>query len=313
MLRSKAFSQRAKAILAVVFLPLFVSAIVDSQKERTTTSDTRTTQNSRLPDPESPGTGKATVNLGAESVSFPAPASYRSALLPVSLEVSTEQNDGKLSVSGKTNLPEETRIAISISTQLFGETISAFEKVPVRNGAFRTNSPLSYKKAALPSATYKLSVSMPVFGQPTSVQEIIGKNGSNLTGDTVAETKARVKLARVENDIKIDGGVSDEANKRLSAEFKKQRDELLSLYRELESFKNSERFLRAGFAPAGHGDWLKRASLLRDSIGDAWGNYRSAAFALVSLGEELQRHKGKETDSAKTYREAFSTSLDDLE
>ncbi len=102
----------------------------------------------------------------------------------VSVEVSfVKTSDGKVKVSGKTNLPDEMELMISLRNKTSG--FFAEDKVSVLNGKFESAG-FSNRGISLPAGNYEVSISSPLPDlEPASVTSVIGKNGENLTGEFI--------------------------------------------------------------------------------------------------------------------------------
>ncbi len=97
----------------------------------------------------------------------------------------TKTNDGRIAVTGKTNLPDGTELIISISEEVFG--FSAQDESMVAKGEFSAG-PLG-PKSGLSAGNYIIEVMMPIpSAQPESVQSIIGNEGQYLTGALVKQS-----------------------------------------------------------------------------------------------------------------------------
>lgn len=94
-------------------------------------------------------------------------------------------DDGRVLVTGKTNLPDNTELLISLSNESIGFT--AQDNSIVNKGAFSAG-PLG-QKAGLSAGNYMVTVMMPVSGvQPDNVQSIVGNEGQYLTGPLVKDS-----------------------------------------------------------------------------------------------------------------------------
>lgn len=96
----------------------------------------------------------------------------------------TNTADGRVLVTGKTNLPEGTKLMVSMSNKTTG--YRAQDESSVVGGKFSAG-PFGYK-TGLTDGVYLIDISTPASAvQPKSVQAIIGKMGENLTGDLVVK------------------------------------------------------------------------------------------------------------------------------
>lgn len=108
------------------------------------------------------------------------PAKSKEAVLEIQLERNTS---GEVRVLGSTNLPNQMDMMVDLCNRSIG--YFAQDKVNVANGSF-TSAWFSNRGKSLPAGTYEVTISspLPTF-QPESVQNIIGKNGENLSGKIV--------------------------------------------------------------------------------------------------------------------------------
>jgi hypothetical protein len=91
--------------------------------------------------------------------------------------------DGKLQITGETNLPEGTKLDV----RMRGKSViyDALSEIKVREGRFRS-AEFSLDKRELPLGEYWVTVTMGLSTmQPPLVREIIGKNGEYLSGDII--------------------------------------------------------------------------------------------------------------------------------
>jgi hypothetical protein len=104
--------------------------------------------------------------------------------IDVSFEVSLVRSpDGKVKVFGKTNLPDQMQLLISIGDKSSGYT--AQDNVTVVKGRFESNG-FSNLDAPLPAGQYDVSINSGLPGiQTDDVKNVIGKDGENLTGQFV--------------------------------------------------------------------------------------------------------------------------------
>lgn len=121
--------------------------------------------------------------LPPEQISPPEPPiQQRSEPLDVIFEVSTEWEDNRLVILGKTNLPDGTEIGGSVirrEPQFIGQTKAKVEHGEFRLGPFGPSYGLGH-------GVYEVSATMPVARmQSAEVRAIIGANGENLRGEPV--------------------------------------------------------------------------------------------------------------------------------
>ncbi|HSY75038.1 MAG TPA: hypothetical protein VK810_06180 [Dongiaceae bacterium] len=111
-----------------------------------------------------------------------APKPNSNGRIDVSFDVSLIKTpDGKVKISGKTNLPDEMELMLSLRNKASG--YFAQDKVSVLNGKFESAG-FSKQGDSLPVGNYDVSVSSPLPDlEPASVTSVIGKNGENLTGE----------------------------------------------------------------------------------------------------------------------------------
>jgi hypothetical protein len=102
----------------------------------------------------------------------------------VSFEVSLIKTpDGKVKVSGKTNLPGQMELMVSLRNK--AAEYFAQDKVSVLNGKFESAG-FSNLGVSLPVGRYEVSISSPLPDlEPVSVRNVIGKSGENLTGEFI--------------------------------------------------------------------------------------------------------------------------------
>lgn len=105
--------------------------------------------------------------------------SFSASALNVAMSVSSD-GDGKPTISGQTNLPDETELIVGI--QLVGGKYFAQSEATVKGGKFSAGK-FSDGDAALPPGLYTIEVSAGIAAvQPESVQSVFGREGENLKG-----------------------------------------------------------------------------------------------------------------------------------
>ena len=110
--------------------------------------------------------------------------------LTVTMEAKQDGSD-KPTVTGTTNLPDETEIIVSIERS--GRAYSGSDKVKVTDKRF-VAGPFSKNGAPLAPGAYKIHIVVPyAYAQPDSVQSIIGANGQHMTGKLVKVGKNNLK------------------------------------------------------------------------------------------------------------------------
>ncbi|MGC5168124.1 hypothetical protein [Luteimicrobium sp. DT211] len=105
--------------------------------------------------------------------------------LEAKLEMDVALNDdGTVSVSARSNLPDGTELGASVF-QEGGFVAQDPQTLQAGAAAF---GPFSDKGQPLRSGTYDVSVTMPIArNQPAAVRAIIGAHGENLTGSAVSK------------------------------------------------------------------------------------------------------------------------------
>lgn len=99
----------------------------------------------------------------------------------VNLGLEIVENQGKVVFLGETNLPNGTEIMVTLSNN---SGFTAQDKTSVQSGSFESG-PFSDKGNSL-SGNYNVKISTPTANvQPSSVKDIIGENGINLTGSLI--------------------------------------------------------------------------------------------------------------------------------
>lgn len=110
------------------------------------------------------------------------PMQQRSEPLDVIFEVSTEWEDNRIVILGKTNLPDGTEIGGSVfrrEPQFIGQTRAKVQHGEFRLGPFGPSYGLGH-------GVYEVSATMPIPRmQSAEVRAIIGANGENLRGERV--------------------------------------------------------------------------------------------------------------------------------
>lgn len=153
----------------------------------------------------------------------------------------TKTDDGRLVVSGSTNLPDGTELLISVSDDTTGFT--AQSRTTAKDGGF-SGVPLGPKSGLAP-ANYTVEVLMPVStSQPESVQSIIGRDGSNLSGPLVEAFSWGGKF--VKYSFKYTVGSPDEVENtgsehaEMVSGIKSRITELLKAGRSMEQYRNTD-------------------------------------------------------------------------
>lgn len=121
----------------------------------------------------------------------------------INVELSVNENvaAGKVSLTGTTNLPDETGLMITVSNE---NGFRAQSSAVVISNEFMTEE-FSNNGQALESGAYNVDVTMPIASvQPDAVKKIIGENAENLKGDLVKEDNLG-KTVNYSKSIKIEG------------------------------------------------------------------------------------------------------------
>lgn len=108
--------------------------------------------------------------------------SFSASALDVTMNVKSD-GDEKPTISGQTNLPDETELIVGI--HLIGGEYFAQSEATVKGGQFSAGK-FSDSDSALTSGLYTIEVSAGLAAvQPDSVQSVFGKEGQNLKGQYV--------------------------------------------------------------------------------------------------------------------------------
>jgi len=141
----------------------------------------------------------------------------------LNVTMSTDVKGGdKPFVDGKTNLPDNTDLMISIKRK--ESSYGGQAKAKVSGGQFHAG-PFTQKASPFNPGTYILKVTAPFAPtQPSSVQSIIGGHGEKLNGPLV-KMGAIGKLVEYTTIFKIAGVVSSEKDKQARQQDKKDKHE----------------------------------------------------------------------------------------
>jgi hypothetical protein len=115
--------------------------------------------------------------------------------------------NGKLMISGETNLPDDTNLNIRVMGTSVKYDVSFETKV--QTGKFYSQE-FSADAKALPTGEYKAAVAMNLSTlQPSHVRAVIGKNGEHITGDIVRryENSAAAIEVRKKFHLQPDGTI----------------------------------------------------------------------------------------------------------
>lgn len=149
--------------------------------------------------------------------------------------------DGRIIVSGTTNLPDTTSLLISLENKIIG--FGAQDKSIVEDGSFST-SPLG-KKTGLPVGNYTVEIMMPLPSiQSKAVQDIIGKQGQYLSGPLIEDSSwgGRIVVKTIEyvvgatQDIEINTSKHNQKIKSITNEV----SVLLKLGQTMENIRGSK-------------------------------------------------------------------------
>jgi len=107
--------------------------------------------------------------------------------IDVAVQVEAQLNaDSRVVVKGKTNLPQGTKLLISVSHAATGDIYGQADCTVDAGGVYRT-VPIGPTSGLL-EGDYSADVTMPTANtQPVSVQKVIGDKGQNLQGKLVTE------------------------------------------------------------------------------------------------------------------------------
>lgn len=225
-----------------------------------------------------------------------------------SFEITPLLEGGKITVTGKTNLPEQTKIILLLQFDIEGEQISREDTPIVHNGEFKSSVFDGQNNGPLPSGIYILRTKVLPVDQPAGLAELIGVRGKNLAGPYVTTVNGR-RLIKFEKEIPIKGEESDALRQKLDTELRENQTALLELRRELDDFKSTSKFHRFGFAPAGYEEWATRVHAVKKRDKSERGNYRAASTVIIQLGVEYLRSKGEENESTQFHRNELSQYL----
>lgn len=152
-------------------------------------------------------------------------------------EVQKKIEDGKLVITGDTNLPKKTKLLITLTNNKFdySEEIKATTK---SFGKFKSKEFTDGKKALF-SGTYTLTIqTLPAAKQSEKVQKKIGENGSLLTGDLIKKLDKGGKIVEyVESNVKIKSARKFTGKSSTLSTCKKQTAELELKIKKLEKEK----------------------------------------------------------------------------
>lgn len=122
------------------------------------------------------------------------------------VNVKTIGDPARPEVIGVTNMPEGTVFMVSLSREEIG--FAAGDKVSVSGGRFH-HPAITKNGAALPPGAYDLSVGTPNAAlQPPNVQEVVGKDYSNVAGPLVVDPYGYGPSVTFEGIHKVPGRMS---------------------------------------------------------------------------------------------------------
>lgn len=149
-------------------------------------------------------------------------------------------DDGRAVVSGETNLPDDTELLISLSSDTTG--FRAQDKSIVSNQKFSAG-PFG-PESGLSAGNYIVDVIMPIASvQPENVQSIVGNNGQHLTGPLVKDSSWGGKTVEYSfpytfgSNASIQQAESDQV--QLVSDVRSSIEQLLYNGREMEQYRNT--------------------------------------------------------------------------
>jgi hypothetical protein len=153
----------------------------------------------------------------------------------------TRTDNGRLLVSGKTNLPDKTTLLVTLSNEAVGYT--AQDKATVTDGRFSAG-PFSQQSRGLETGHYTAEIVMPIPRvQPTEVQFVIGNVGQHLTGGLVQDSSVGGKVVKhsvsymLGSEESIQQAQSDHVS--LVSEVREEIEHLLMAGRGMEQYRNT--------------------------------------------------------------------------
>lgn len=150
-------------------------------------------------------------------------------------------NDGRVIVTGKTNLPDGTEFLVTISDEAIA--YDAQDHAVVKNGEFLAG-PLGADSGLL-AGKYLIEILMPIPStQIEAVQLVVGNEGQYLTGPLVKDSAWGGKVVEysfsysIGTDTEIERVVSE--HNKLVSDIRSSIDRLLVNGRSMEQFRSSE-------------------------------------------------------------------------
>lgn len=127
----------------------------------------------------------------------------------------TVEGQGTPTVVGVTNLPDNSKLLITLSRRQ--ANYSAQGHATVERGKFSTG-PFSARGSPLPPGDYEIEVVFPLAStQPSSVRQIVGEKNEKLEGRLVEKGQFGTIAKRVAR-VNIGGAASPEADKKARAD-----------------------------------------------------------------------------------------------
>ena len=124
----------------------------------------------------------------------------------VTLDLEVVNNEEKIEFKGKTNLPNDTEVMISLSNTT---GYKAQDNQSVSNNGSFSSGPFSKQGKGLDNGTYTVEVSTPTENvQPENVQKLIGDNGVNLTGSLIESDEVWGNRLKYSETFKIENSTS---------------------------------------------------------------------------------------------------------
>lgn len=117
------------------------------------------------------------------------------------------------------------------------------------------------------------------------------------------------EVQQSESQIAVKGQNGDEYMRQVKKSADAYQAEIRALYSELMAFKDSDRFLQAGFAGDGFPDWKQRAEVLRDSTPPDW-EAKATAITVLQLGLKYVFSKGQENEYTRHFHSKIKQYLD---
>lgn len=232
---------------------------------------------------------------------------------PVTMSAKAQHNDaGRVIVTGETNLPDQTKIMVSLSNESIG--LHATVKAKISGNMFTAGpvGPLD----GLANGDYLIEVSMPLAEvQPKSVQSVIGNEGQHLKGPLVQEgflgpVVEKSFIYSVTGSAKKTPPIITEAT--IEPYRLRGRD----LYTQLLKLKKDNKFLQLGFGDAKSKRWYQAAMQLEKDCNSESKKFpvslrvRSGLFNvcvasnyLHQIGLRYAKHRGTDDKFSMSIKE----------